>query len=69
MANTATTKTKLDSAGTDRPKSAERTTRTAGQGAEGWGDSARRFVRRNPAAVLIGAFIIGVALAKVARHA
>jgi hypothetical protein len=69
MANTATTKTKLESAGSDRPKSAERTTRTAAQEAEGWGDSARRFVRKNPAGVFIGAFIIGVALAKVARHA
>jgi hypothetical protein len=60
MANTATTKTKVELAENAHPSSAERTTRTAGQGAKDWGD---------PAAVLIGAFIIGVALAKVARHA
>ena len=35
----------------------------------GWRASARRLVRDNPAAVLIGAFVIGVALARVARHA
>lgn len=34
-----------------------------------WGDRARRFVRRNPGVVIIGAFAIGFALAKAARHA
>ena len=56
MANTATTKAKLELAGSDPPKATERTTRTAGQATEGWGDSTRRFVRKNPAAVLIAAF-------------
>jgi len=70
MAN-ATARPKLKVARTGRPTSVNgtRPTRAADQAASGWGASARRFVRRNPAAVLLGAFVIGVALAKVARHA
>jgi hypothetical protein len=36
---------------------------------EQWGGRARIFVRKNPGAALVGAFAIGFALAKVARHA
>ena len=35
----------------------------------GWGADARRFTRDNPAVVLVGAFALGVLLARVARHA
>ena len=35
----------------------------------GWGVRARRFARQNPAAVLVGAFAVGVLLGKAARHA
>jgi hypothetical protein len=35
----------------------------------GWGIRARRFARQNPAAVLVGAFALGVLLGKAARHA
>jgi hypothetical protein len=34
-----------------------------------WAVRARRFARQNPAAVLVGAFAIGVLLGKAARHA
>ena len=36
---------------------------------EGWGGGARRFARKNPGTVLIGAFALGFVLAKVARYA
>jgi hypothetical protein len=70
MANAAM-RAKVELAGTERHEAAGRTSRerVAGQSAGGWGADARRFVRSNPAAVLIGAFILGVALARVARHA
>jgi len=69
MAN-ATARPKLKVARTGGPPvNGTRTTSTADQVAGGWGTSARRFVRSNPAAVLIGAFVVGVALAQVARHA
>ena len=68
MAN-ATMGTNLGVERTDRPTSAGRTARAPGQVTGGWGADARRLVRKHPAAVLIGAFIIGVALAKAARHA
>jgi hypothetical protein len=35
----------------------------------GWGAQARRFARKNPGTVLVGAFAIGFILAKAARHA
>jgi hypothetical protein len=34
-----------------------------------WAADARRFARNNPAVVLVGAFALGVLLARVARHA
>ena len=34
-----------------------------------WGHSARKFIRKNPGTVLVGAFAVGFLLAKVARHA
>jgi len=33
-----------------------------------WGRRARRFVRKNPAEAIFGSFVLGFALAKVARH-
>lgn len=36
---------------------------------EGWGSDARRVVRKNPGLALLGAFAIGFAIAKLARHA
>jgi hypothetical protein len=38
-------------------------------GGRRWGADARRFARNNPAVVLVGAFALGVLLARVARHA
>ena len=35
----------------------------------GWGARARRFARKNPGTVLVGAFAIGFILARAARHA
>ncbi len=35
----------------------------------GWGGEIQRFTRKNPGAVLVGAFALGFILAKVARHA
>jgi hypothetical protein len=43
--------------------------REAREAIGGWGAEARRFTRNNPAAVLIGAFVVGVLLARAARHA
>jgi hypothetical protein len=40
----------------------------ARQAAQGWGAEVQRFVRRNPVGALLGAFVIGVALARAARH-
>ena len=34
-----------------------------------WDDGARRLARENPGTVIIGAFAIGLALARLARHA
>jgi ElaB/YqjD/DUF883 family membrane-anchored ribosome-binding protein len=34
-----------------------------------WGHRTQRLVRRNPATAIFGAFVLGFALAKVARHA
>jgi hypothetical protein len=34
-----------------------------------WGVRARRFTRKNPGTVLIGAFALGVVLARAAHHA
>jgi hypothetical protein len=35
----------------------------------GWGEHARRFVRKNPGVAVVGALAIGFGLAKLARHA
>jgi hypothetical protein len=70
MAN-ATMRSNLELAEPARPAATARATRprASGQGAGGWDGNSRRFVRNNPVAVLIGAFVLGVALAKLARHA
>jgi hypothetical protein len=67
----ARTRPNLDVATTGHPTSARRTKggHLAAAAPAGWRVSARRLVRDNPVAVLIGAFVIGVALARVARHA
>lgn len=36
--------------------------------AKDWQANASRFVRENPAAALVGAFVVGFAIAKAARH-
>jgi len=36
--------------------------------AKDWRDGTTRFLRENPGVALAGAFVIGFALAKVARH-
>lgn len=43
--------------------------RDAQKALSGWGTRARKFARKNPGTVLIGAFAIGFVLAKAARHA
>ena len=35
----------------------------------GWGEHARRVVRKNPGMAVMGAFAVGFVLAKLARHA
>lgn len=68
MAN-ATARAKKAVSATERPTATGGAMRAAHQVSGSWRASARRFVRRNPGAVFIGAFIVGIALAKVARHA
>lgn len=35
---------------------------------EGWGSRLTRWARNNPGVALVGAFALGITLAKVARH-
>ena len=51
-----------------RERSAEVPAR-ARRAAQAWGARSRQLIRQYPVGALLGAFVIGVALARVARHA
>jgi hypothetical protein len=53
----------------DRLEALPAKARAAEDAVAAWAATARRFTRRNPGTVLVGAFVVGVLLAKAARHA